>query len=641
MGELTHQRRQQRTDQQTQDSGRRRGTVLQDNRGAGEPVAQRTEASPGGLPVGLKSGIESLSGMSMDHVRVHYNSTKPAQLNAHAYAQGSDIHMAPGQSHHLPHEAWHLVQQSQGRVKPTLRSTGGVHINDDRGLEQEADAMGTRAAGLGVTQARSMPSGPKVDAGVEGTAPVQGKFEEGFLPRLRKILGKNGEAHELATILDKQEKTYPFESPEAGAQFIDSLLQIRRNALTIYDGNEELISRMTRMHDQAQSRQSGLGYDTGLLEEAVRLNRVAGKLRDEWNWNLEWIHRLVQLDSQIGQTISQALASFGEIRPHDFTQPPQAPLEVVDWGDDYIDHLKGSQAELASPDFDKRFEAIGNLRGSDDEEPLSEGVKPHFKGAIPYPYIKGSRRAILDLVHLVGDSVAVFSLERGGSLLADHIADFRDRMGIRAIPNVKVPKSAGLKFNGETHEYNRTQHHLSLVTQMMDTEEGHMFLNLSRAPGVHDTPPTITIGLAETAVSGSSVNTLLGTLKKYHTLLPYTKFRLLIEKQTIKEKELANKPLGGLRLHDPGISVKNNLTVDTIPKVQMFIAQAEYILGEDVGYQVSYAGYLQGQPLVVFDESAHQLVAVKLSQQGMLPRDMLRRIVAGEFDAILEKIFQH
>ncbi|MGQ3215170.1 eCIS core domain-containing protein [Shinella sp.] len=73
-----------------------------------------------GLPDNLKSGVESLSGMSLDNVRVHYNSSKPAQLNAHAYAQGSEIHLAPGQERHVPHEAWHVVQQRQGRVKPTL-----------------------------------------------------------------------------------------------------------------------------------------------------------------------------------------------------------------------------------------------------------------------------------------------------------------------------------------------------------------------------------------------------------------------------------------------------------------------------------------------------------------------------------------
>ena len=74
-----------------------------------------------GLPDTLKAGLENLSGQRMDDVKVHYGSSRPAQLHAHAYAQGTDIHLAPGQEKHLPHEAWHVVQQKQGRVKPTLQ----------------------------------------------------------------------------------------------------------------------------------------------------------------------------------------------------------------------------------------------------------------------------------------------------------------------------------------------------------------------------------------------------------------------------------------------------------------------------------------------------------------------------------------
>lgn len=98
-----------------------------------------------GMPDNLKSGIEDLSGYSMDNVKVHYNSSQPAQLNALAYAQGSDIHIGPGQEKHLPHEAWHVVQQRQGRVKPTLQMKEGVPVNDDPGLEKEADVMGAQA----------------------------------------------------------------------------------------------------------------------------------------------------------------------------------------------------------------------------------------------------------------------------------------------------------------------------------------------------------------------------------------------------------------------------------------------------------------------------------------------------------------
>ena len=115
---------------------------------AQQPITQtqkKSEINHTGLPHQLKAGIESLSGISLDQVKVHYNSSKPAQLQAHAYAQGNDIHIAPGQEQHLPHEAWHVVQQAQGRVKPSVQLKSGVAINNDPSLEQEADVMGAKA----------------------------------------------------------------------------------------------------------------------------------------------------------------------------------------------------------------------------------------------------------------------------------------------------------------------------------------------------------------------------------------------------------------------------------------------------------------------------------------------------------------
>ena len=98
-----------------------------------------------GMPNQLKSGIEGLSGVDVSDVKVHYNSSKPAQLNAHAYAQGSNIHIGPGQEKHLPHEAWHTVQQKQGRVQATTQMKENVQVNDDPSLENEADVMGAKA----------------------------------------------------------------------------------------------------------------------------------------------------------------------------------------------------------------------------------------------------------------------------------------------------------------------------------------------------------------------------------------------------------------------------------------------------------------------------------------------------------------
>jgi hypothetical protein len=109
-----------------------------------QPTQQAAKPNLTGLPDGLKSSIESLSGLSMDYTKVHYNSVKPAQMHAHAYAQGSEIHVAPGQERYLAHEAWHIVQQAQGRVRST-GSIKGTAINDNFALEQEADLMGERA----------------------------------------------------------------------------------------------------------------------------------------------------------------------------------------------------------------------------------------------------------------------------------------------------------------------------------------------------------------------------------------------------------------------------------------------------------------------------------------------------------------
>src|SRR5450830_26214 len=121
---------------------------------AGQNMQRKTAEQPPrsddkGLPRTLKKGIESLSGFSMDKVKVHYNSSQPALVNAHAFAQGTDIYLGPGQEKHLPHEAWHVVQQAQGRVLPTMQMKGNIPVNDDKSLELEADVMGADALGVG------------------------------------------------------------------------------------------------------------------------------------------------------------------------------------------------------------------------------------------------------------------------------------------------------------------------------------------------------------------------------------------------------------------------------------------------------------------------------------------------------------
>ena len=145
-----------------------------------QPLQRRENRT--GLPDELKSGVEGLSGMAMDDVKVHYNSDKPGQLQAHAYAQGTDIHVAPGQEQHLPHEAWHVVQQKQGRVQATTQLKGKVNVNDDAGLEKEADVMGAKALQMKTAQPNPLENAAMAPS--PGMAPLQTKAISDVVQRM-------------------------------------------------------------------------------------------------------------------------------------------------------------------------------------------------------------------------------------------------------------------------------------------------------------------------------------------------------------------------------------------------------------------------------------------------------------------------
>lgn len=145
----------QRAEEDDTLQGKFAGQSLQreENEDEDEPLQGRFEApvqrrmNMTGMPDHLKAGIENLSGFPMDDVRVHYNSDKPATVQALAYTQGTDIYVGPGQERHLPHEAWHVAQQMAGRVEPTTE-VGGMPVNDNADLEHEADVMGAKADSL-------------------------------------------------------------------------------------------------------------------------------------------------------------------------------------------------------------------------------------------------------------------------------------------------------------------------------------------------------------------------------------------------------------------------------------------------------------------------------------------------------------
>jgi hypothetical protein len=120
----------------------------------GDKIIEKKENKTG-MSDSLKKGVEKLSGEDMSDVKVHYNSPKPKELNAHAYTKGTDIYVGPGQEKHLPHEAWHVVQQKKGKVSATTQLKGEM-INDSPILEKEADIMGKKAHDRGVSSTNKM-----------------------------------------------------------------------------------------------------------------------------------------------------------------------------------------------------------------------------------------------------------------------------------------------------------------------------------------------------------------------------------------------------------------------------------------------------------------------------------------------------
>lgn len=105
---------------------------------------QKTDIKPNrtGIPSRMKKQVEDSTGLSLDDVRVYYNSDRPARVDALAYTQGANVYVGPGQEHHLPHELGHVVQQKLGMVQAQKRHESGLYMNTDPALEREADQIG-------------------------------------------------------------------------------------------------------------------------------------------------------------------------------------------------------------------------------------------------------------------------------------------------------------------------------------------------------------------------------------------------------------------------------------------------------------------------------------------------------------------
>ncbi len=127
---------------------------------------QRQSATAAKLPNLVQSKMEGAMGADFSGVNIHTESQNATNVGALAYAQGNDVHFAPGQydpqsssgQELIGHELAHVVQQREGRVQPTTQAKG-VPVNDDKGLEAEADDMGRKAAQMKVDDSLARENG--------------------------------------------------------------------------------------------------------------------------------------------------------------------------------------------------------------------------------------------------------------------------------------------------------------------------------------------------------------------------------------------------------------------------------------------------------------------------------------------------
>ncbi len=123
---------------------------------APSPISKPAIAPPIQRQLGepLFDQLQESFGMDFSGVKIFEDSRQATELNAKAYAQGNEVHFAPGQfapgtqegKHLIGHEFAHVVQQRMGMVTSGSLLMKNEVINESHALEQEADRLGERFA---------------------------------------------------------------------------------------------------------------------------------------------------------------------------------------------------------------------------------------------------------------------------------------------------------------------------------------------------------------------------------------------------------------------------------------------------------------------------------------------------------------
>ncbi|MFK7796714.1 MAG: hypothetical protein AB8E82_04615 [Aureispira sp.] len=78
---------------------------------AEQQMGEQESVNSTGIPDNLKAAIEYMSGYSLDHLRVHYNSEKPEMLGMSTYTENEHLYIATGAEDFLARELWRVTEQ--------------------------------------------------------------------------------------------------------------------------------------------------------------------------------------------------------------------------------------------------------------------------------------------------------------------------------------------------------------------------------------------------------------------------------------------------------------------------------------------------------------------------------------------------
>jgi len=385
----------------------------------------------------LKTGVESLTGIDMSDVRIHRHSNEPTRVNALAYAQGSDIHVAPGQEKHLPHEAWHVVQQRQGRV-PHASHANTVHIHDDERLEQEADAMGHLAASWNVSgRERSNPQPRRASAnGID--SPIQRKAAEALQGASRPVDPGVGEGIDLTFIF-----TVGPGDIESVRAYIEGMTSYVKNVL-----RADNVYEITGLEEMFEI----LEYQSAPGNARVRRIRIVGHGWDGSKHGGEVLTRDVETKSGRSTLVTPAqVCEFAERpRSRGIIRSVMRPGAVVEfWGCNLGKYPKGGEAWadlfqstfVASKEKVAARELFFELRGSHGTRRARSTREVEQAGAAP---TAAFNRFLTSSYTMLVEAGEIAPVSNDPEAILSYMRDLFDRLS-GSIPFMAVQEATGRK----------------------------------------------------------------------------------------------------------------------------------------------------------------------------------------------------